>query len=492
MLTKGLLGEKAGQGFYKKIGRGADAKILTLDLQTLDYRDARPPALPSLQAAKTIDDVGARIRQLFLGRDRAGDFLRRALGPTLVYAAETASTIARSIDDVDRAMRWGFGWELGPFETWDAIGIRDVLDACNIAQPPALVSELLASGRTRFRDAPLPPARPNLLILQSARAQSRIVRSNAGASLIDLGDDVLAVELHSKMNTIGGDAIEMIHAGVIEAASNFAALVIGSEAPNFSAGANLTLVLLAAQDGDWDEIDAMVRAFQAATMALKTSVVPVVAAPGGLALGGGCEICLHTHRVQASAETYIGLVETGVGLIPAGGGTKEMLLRAMDTATERPHVQAAVARAFETMAFAKVSTSAADAKRLGYLRDDDRITMNRERVIADAKALALSAAEGYRPAMATGAIPVGGADLFATLAMGVHLASRAARSSDHDALIARKLAWVLTGGDAAHATTVSEQYVLDLEREAFLSLCGETKTLERIAFTLKTGKTLRN
>ncbi|HYN10225.1 MAG TPA: 3-hydroxyacyl-CoA dehydrogenase NAD-binding domain-containing protein [Vicinamibacterales bacterium] len=502
MVAAGLLGEKRGAGFYKKVIdiNGGESKILTLDTSAVGagtsasepYVTNRPPKLPALEAVASAP-VASRLRSLFVAKDRAGALLRRTLGPTLIYAARVAPEVASSIDDVDRAMRWGFGWELGPFETWDAIGIETVLDSCEVPDPPPLVRDLLASGRKQFRDAPLPPAQPGLLILQSARARSKVVRQNAGASLVDLDDGVLCVEFHSKMNALGGDAIEMLQAGVREAAANFSALVVGNDAEHFSAGANLMLLLLEAQEGNWDEVDLMVRSFQGATMALKTSPVPAVAAPGGLALGGGCEVCLHTDRVQAAAETYIGLVEVGVGLIPAGGGSKEMLLRAVDGTDAGGDTGQNVQSAFATMAFARVSTSGADARRLGYLRDVDGVTMNRERVLADAKDVALRRVrEGYQPPTPRSVVPVGGADLLAVLSLGVHLAHRAGRISDHDALIGRKLAWILSGGDLPHRTTVSEQYLLDLEREAFLSLCGERKTLERIGYTLKTGKLLRN
>ena len=430
------------------------------------------------------------MRELFLGRDRTGDLLRRTLGPTLVYAASIAPEIARSIDDVDRAMRWGFGWDLGPFELWDAIGVRAVVGACGVTDLPPAVKSLLDAGRDRFRDAPLAPAGPGLRVLQSAKHARPPIRTNAGASLVDLGDGVLCVEFHSKLNTIGGDTLEMLHAGLADAA-NATALVIGSEADTFSAGANLMLLLLHAQEGDWDEIDQMVRAFQRTTMAIKTSPVPVVAAPAGLALGGGCEICLHADRVQAAAETYIGLVEAGVGLIPAGGGTKEMLLRAIDRAGAHDAGDE-VRAAFEVMARGTVATSADDARRLGYRRDVDGCSMNRERVIGDAKAVALDRARGYRPAVRRTAIPIGGADQYALLSLGLHLAHRAGHASDHDVLVGRALARVITGGDVPHRATVSEDHLLDLEREAFLRLCGERKTLERIGYTLKSGKTLRN
>jgi len=464
MIERGLLGDKAGRGFYQRVKGEAGSTILVLDPATLEYRPQTSPKLPSLEAGRSISDVGARIRALFLGKDRAGDILRQTLGPTLAYVAQIATDIASAPDEIDHAMQWGFGWELGPLATIAAIGPENI---------PGLANRPVATPR---RSAPL----------------KRIVKSNDGASLVDLGDDVLGVEFHSKLNTIGGDAIAMLHAGVAEATRNFAALVVGNDADNFSAGANLMLILLEAQEGNWDEIDAMVRAFQEATLALKYSTVPVVAAPAGLALGGGCEVCLHCDRVRAAAETYMGLVEVGVGLLPAGGGTKEMLLRAVDGATAGDAFPA-IQRAFETIGFGKVSTSGAHAQQLGYLREADAITMNRARVMDDAKRDALARARsGYQPPVARTAVPVGGPDTFATLSLGIHLARRAGRISDHDATIGRHIARVLAGGDVAHRTTVSERQLLDLEREAFLKLCGEPKTLERISYTLKTGKTLRN
>ncbi len=494
LVGRGWVGEKAGRGFYRRERREDGSEILVLDPATMEYRPPQPVKLPSLEAARSIDDPARRIRTLFLGRDRVGEFLRATLGPTLVYAARVAPDIAHSIDDVDRAMRWGFGWELGPFETWDAIGVREVLDACQVSTPPPLVEEVLARGANRFRESGLPPAGPDLLILTAARASGRVLGRNPGASLVDLGDGVLAVALHSKMNTIGADTVEMLHRGLKEASRNFAALVVATEAANFSAGANLMLLLLEAQEGNWDEIDRMVRAFQQVNLALRYADVPVVVAPVGLCLAGGCEIALHADRVQAAAEAYIGLVEVGVGLIPAGGGCKEMLARAMEAIPQGTNVDPLpyVQRAFETIALAKVSTSAPDARRLGYLRDLDRITMNAERLVADAKALALARVqEGYQPPPRRRLL-VGGEPLGAALKLGVHLAWRAGRISDHDALIGRKLAWVMSGGALPHATMVDEQYVLDLEREAFVSLLGEAKTRERIVYTLKTGKPLRN
>jgi 3-hydroxyacyl-CoA dehydrogenase len=461
MLERGMTGEKAGQGFYKRIkGKDGESEILTLDPATLEYRQRISPRLGALDAAAPIADVRERTKTLLQGKDKVGQFLRDTLEPVIEYAATVAPSIANSTADIDRVMRWGFGWELGPFELMDAAA---------------------ASPST-------------LQILKSAKQRSRIVKTNPGASLVDLGDGVLCVEFHSKMNAIGGDTIQMLQAGVREAERNFAALVVGNEAPNFSAGANLMLVLLEAQEENWEDIDQIVRAFQQATMTLRYSAVPVIVAPAELTLGGGCEISLHGDRVQAAAETYMGLVEVGVGLIPAGGGTKEMAARAAEampagTTDFLPPIQ----RAFETIAFARVSTSAPDAQRLGYLRPVDSFTMNTERLIADAKARALQrVSEGYQPPPSRVDIPVGGDAVLAPLKLGIHLAWRAGRISDHDVLIGRKLATIMAGGTLPHPSTVTEQQLLDLEREAFLSLLGERKTQERIQHTLKTGKPLRN
>ena len=503
LIERGWIGEKAGQGFYKKVasrspaasaGAGGEAQILTLDPASLSYRTRVPARLSSLDAVRSVEDVGSRIKALFHGPDRVGAFLRSTLGATLVYAARVAPEISSSIDDVDRAMRWGFGWELGPFETWDAIGVREVLAAAPQGPVPSLADDVLRAGRNRFRDGSLPAQNPRLQILKAAKDRQRVVRANPGASLVDIGDGVLAVEFHSKMNAIGGDTLQMLNAGIQEATASFQALVVGNDAPHFSAGANLMLLLLEAQEANWAEIELMVRAFQGATQALRRAEVPVVSCPAGLAIGGGCEIVLHTDRVQAAAETYIGLVEAGVGLIPAGGGTKEMLARATESLPSGDaDLLPAVQRVFETIGFAKVSTSAEHARELGYLRPVDGLTMNRERAMTDAKAVALErASRGYRPAPPRTSITVGGDDVRAALNLGVHLAWRAGRITDHEALVGRVLAGILSGGSLAHRTSVDEQYILDLEREAFLKLCGERKTLERIQHTLKTGKPLRN
>ncbi len=501
MVEKGMTGEKAGQGFYKRIKNASgESEILTLDPNTLEYRPRQSPKLGSVEAGRTITDVGERIRTLFGAKDKAGQLLRDTLAPALVYTARVTPVIAHSPDDVDRVMRWGFGWERGPFEIADAIGIQQVLDAAETSAPdvmkngvPEVWQSALAGGWNHLRAGEVAPAAPDLQILRAAKERSKIVRKNAGASLVDLGDGVLAVEFHSKMNAIGGDTIQMLQEGVREASKNFTALVVGNDALHFSAGANLMLVLLEAQEANWDEIDLMVRAFQQSTMALRYADVPVIVAPAGLALGGGCEIVLHADRVQAAAETYMGLVEVGVGLIPAGGGTKEMVARAAEARIGSDDLLPVVQRAFETIAFAKTSTSAPDAQRIGYLQPTDAYTMNRERLLSDAKARALlRVREGYQPPVPRKAIPVGGDTIAAPLKLGVHLAHRAGRISDHDALIGRKLATIMAGGSLPHASMVTERHLLDLEREAFLSLVAERKTQERMAHTLKTGKPLRN
>jgi len=502
LVARGWIGEKAGQGFYKK-ERGQDGStIRTLDPAAMDYRPRQSARLGALDAARTIDDPAERVRNLFAARDTVGEFMRATLGRTLIYAAEVAASIAHTVDDVDRAMRWGFGWDQGPFELWDAIGVEVVLDACgsdDLSAParawaglPSRSGGFEAAPR-RFRTTGVLQAAPDLQLLGMAKQRDHVVKQNAGASLVDLGDGVLAVEFHSKLNTIGGDTVGMLRAGVTEASQRFDGLVVGNDAVNFCAGANLMLVLLEAQEGNWDEIDLMVRGFQQAVLGLRYSPVPVVVAPTGLTLGGGCEMVLHADRVQAAAETYMGQVEVGVGLIPAGCGTKELTVRAVDATAPGTDPLSLLQRAFETIGFGKVSTSAADATRLGLLREVDGITMNRERLMADAKATALERVrDGYRTPAPRTAIPVGGEDTRAALDLGIHLAHRGGRISDHDALIARKLGRIMTGGDLPHPTTVTEQYLLNLEREAFLSLCGEARTLERIRHTLKTGRTLRN
>ncbi|MDA1093183.1 MAG: 3-hydroxyacyl-CoA dehydrogenase NAD-binding domain-containing protein [Acidobacteria bacterium] len=499
LVERGWIGEKAGQGFYKNERGPQGSHILTLDPATMEYRPQQSSRLPGVDAARTIEDPAARLRALFGARDSVGSFMRATLGQTLLYAAEVAPQIAHRPDDVDRAMRWGFGWDQGPFELLDVLGVDTVLaadgreDLTPDARRWASLQPTTDGTARRFRSSPLPPAGPGLQLLDLAKRDGAVVKRTAGASLVDLGDGVLAVEFHSKLNTIGSDTVQMLTGGVVEAAERFAGLVVGNDAPNFCAGANLMLVLLEAQEGNWDEIDLMVRGFQRAILGLRYSPVPVVVAPAGLTLGGGCEMVLHGDRVQAAAESYMGQVEVGVGLIPAGCGTKELTMRAIDATVRGTDPLPRLQHAFELIGFGTVSTSASHAKQLGLMRDVDGITMNRERLMSDAKATVLDRVrDGYQAPPRRTAIEVGGEDQRAALDLGIHLALRGGRITDHDALIARKIAHIMTGGDLPHATSVSEQYLLDLEREAFLSLCGERATLERIGHTLKTGKTLRN
>jgi 3-hydroxyacyl-CoA dehydrogenase len=399
-------------------------------------------------------------------------------------------------------MRWGYGFTLGPFELWDTLGVPDTVermrrDACAI---PDSVERMLASGaRTFYTDADREgepgtryfdllaggyvdlEQRPGVIVLGDIKRARGVVKASSGASLVDLGDGVLCLEFHSKMNALGEDTVQMVACALDQVAAGFAALVVANDGENFSVGANLMMVLQAAQKGDWGALDAAIRHMQAACMAMKYAARPVVASPFGMALGGGCELVLHAGRAQAAAETYMGLVETGVGLIPAGGGCKEMLLRL-----------GSAKRAFDLIGFAKVSESGAHARELGFLRNSDGLTMNRERLTADAKAAALAMVAAWSPGVPRQDIAVEGDAGYAALKMGMKIAAEGGYISDYDTVVGEKLAYVLSGGRLTGTQQVSEQYLLDLEREAFLSLCGNPKTQERMQYMLKNGKALRN
>jgi 3-hydroxyacyl-CoA dehydrogenase len=514
MLERGLLGNKTKSGFYRKQkGEGDKREIWTLDTATIDYRPSEKVKLPSLDMAKNIEDVAERIKALTWGKDRVGAFLWKTLAKTLTYAAKRIPEIADNVVEVDRAMRWGFAWELGPFEVWDAIGLeKSVLRMKEEGKEvPANVEQMIASGATSFykkehgqqlyfdfasgKYVPL-VEQPGVLVLKSIKEQTGVIKKNAGASLIDIGDGVACLEFHSKMNAIGGDTLQMLKFALAEVEKNFVGLVVGNQGTNFCVGANIMLMLMEAQEENWEELDLMVRVFQNATMSLRYSPKPVVVAPFQMVFGGGCEMVLHADRVRAAAETYIGLVEVGVGIIPAGGGTKEMLVRALDAipkgaddADPFPFVK----RAFETIALAKVATSAEEARSFGFLTADDTLSMNTDRLIADAKkeVLSLAASSYVAPQQRTDVLAMGNSAL-STLKLGIHQMKRAGYISDHDAEIGTQLARILTGGDLNHPTRVSEQYLLDLEREAFLKLVSMRKTQDRIAAMLKTGKPLRN
>jgi 3-hydroxyacyl-CoA dehydrogenase len=521
MIKRGWLGDKTGGGFYKKVKQGGESEILTLDWQKMEYRPRQKAKFPSIEAGKGIEDTRERLRALLapaLGGkgdgktgDKANRLLWSSLSQTCLYAARRMPEISHSVVDLDRAVRWGFAWELGPFEVWDAVGVErmaKVLEREGQELPP-LVRKVLDSptksfyesekGTARYFDLaaqslkPVPEP-PGIVILKSLKDRSGVVQKNVGASLIDLGDGVLCCEFHSKMNSIGGDLLAMIHAGIARLSSDFDAMVIGNQAANFSVGANLMLVLISAQEGEWDDIHMAVRQFQRVNMAIKYAPRPIVAAPQGMALGGGCEVSLHAARVHAAAEAYLGLVETGVGLIPGGGGTKEMLIRANERSAggEDLDLFHALKPVFENIAMARVSSSGEDARALGYLRPSDLIAMNRDRQIADAKQTALALLRaGYHPP-APAQIRVLGEEFLSGAKLAIHMMIRGGYASEYDGAVGRKLANVLAGGAITAPQLVPEQYVLDLEREAFVSLCGERKTQERIAHTLKTGKPLRN
>jgi 3-hydroxyacyl-CoA dehydrogenase len=518
MMRRGWLGEKTGGGFYRRVkGAGGESEILTLDWKTMEYRPQQKAKFRSIEAGKAIDDTRQRLQMLLgpaldgSGGDKANKFIWSALSETCLYAARRVPEIANTVVDVDRALRWGFGWELGPFEIWDAIGVERMAKALEPSgkQMPPLIAKLLGSpkksfyesekGTTRYFDLAsnaLAPVfePPGILILKSLKDRTPVIQENSGASLIDLGDGVLCCEFHAKMNAIGGDITSMLNAGIARLETEFEAMVIGNQAANFSAGANLMLLLLTAQEGEWDDIHLAVRQFQRVNMAIKYAPRPVVTAPQGMALGGGCEMNLHAARIHATAEAYIGLVEVGVGLIPAGGGSKEMLIRANEHAAggDTLDLTHALRPIFESIATAKVSSSAEEARSLGYLRPSDLISMNRDRQIADAKQTALAMVRaGYHPP-APAEVRVLGEEFYALAKLAIHGMVRGEFATEFDSVVARKLAYVLAGGSITAAQTVPEQYILDLEREAFVSLCGERKTQERISHTLKTGKPLRN
>ncbi len=525
MARRGWLGDKTGQGFYKRVKGEGEREIQTLDANTMEYRARQKARFASLEAGKAIEDTSERLRALIgpllegQKGDKAQQFVWGALSETCLYAARRVPEISDRVVDVDRALRWGFAWELGPFEVMDAIGVKAF--AAQVQKEgralPPVVERLLGSGRKGFYEsekgattvfdiasgaAKKVEEPKGVLILRSLKDAGREVERNSGASLIDLGDGVVCCEFHSKMNSIGGDLIAIIQKGLKRLETDFDAMVIANQAVNFSVGANLMLVLVGAQEQEWDELHLAVKQLQNANLAIKYAPKPVVVAPQGMALGGGCEFSLHGAKIQAAAEAYMGLVEAGVGLIPGGGGSKEMLIRANEHAAggEDLDLFHALKPVFETIAMAKVGTSAEECRELGFLRRDDGVSMNRDRLVGDAKEAALALVRaGYKAPAAswqegaqTTQIKVLGEQFLAGAKLAIHMMQRGGYASEHDAVVGRKLANILAGGPLSAPQMVSEQYVLDLEREAFVSLCGERKTQERIAHTLKTGKPLRN
>lgn len=525
MMKRGWLGDKTGQGFYKKVRGEGEKEILALNLKAMEYRPRQKAKFGSLEIGKAIEDTRERLQALvgplLEGQkgDRAQQFIWGGLSEMCLYAARRVPEISDGVVDVDRAMRWGFGWELGPFEMMDAIGLKafaaQVQKEGRAIAP--VIEKVLASGRKGFYESEKGATTvfdictggtkkieepKGVTILKSLKEAGREIEKNSGASLIDLGDGVVCCEFHAKMNAIGADLIAMMHKGLKRLETDFDAMVIANQAVNFSVGANLMLVLVAAQEQEWDELHMAVKQFQNVNLAIKYAPKPVVVAPQGMALGGGCEVSLHGAKIQAAAEAYIGLVETGVGLIPGGGGSKEMLIRANEHAVggEDLDLFHALKPVFEAIAMAKVGTSAEECRDLGYLRREDGVSMNRDRLVSDAKQAALALARGVYKAPAAswqeGAqatqIKVLGEEFLAGAKLAIHMMVRGSYASEYDAHVGRKLAYILAGGPLSASQMVSEQYVLDLEREAFVSLCGEKKTQERIAHTLKTGKPLRN
>jgi len=513
MLEKKLLGDKTAAGFYKK-SKDAEGNrvILELDLDTFEYKPQQKTKFPSLEAAKQIEDLPKRVKTLVWGEDRVGQFLWNTASRISRYAANRIPEIADTVVEIDNALKWGFGWEIGVFEAWDAIGVKESVERMRAeGQPiPQNVDKMLASGATSFYkdengsrsfydvvkgEYRAVPERPGVTILKELKARTGVIKSNPGASLIDLGDGVSCLEFHSKMNSIGGDTVQMMHYAIDEVEKNWTGLVVGNQGGNFCAGANIMMVLLAAQEEEWDDLNMAVNALQRAVMRLRYSSKPVVTAPYGLTLGGGCEIAMHGNKTRAAAETYMGQVEVGVGLIPAGCGTKEMTMRAMDAAAKVPDADplAFLKKTFELLGMGKVATSAQEARAWGLLRDSDSISMNGDRLIQDAKQEVLNlAASGFVAPVPREDILVLGESAQAAMKLALHMMKRGGFISDHDELIGKKLANVVSGGSMNHKAYVSEQYLIDLEREAFVSLCGERKTQERIAAMLKTGKPLRN
>ena len=535
MLERKWLGDKTKQGFYKKEGKDAEGRDLrhVLDWQTLDYKPSMRPKFPAIEIAKNVESTHARIAQLLhadVTKDKAAAFYWPLLTELFTYSANRVPEIADNLVEIDQAMKTGFNWELGPFEMFDAAGVKATTEKMRAAGVPisANVEKLLAYAEKHGEanpawykdDASVPSGRlffdpvsgaykpvvtaDGVTSLGVIKKANGVVKKNPGASVIDLGDGVAGIELHSKMNALGDDIVNLITQTLkptSEIVGNFEAFVITGDSANFSVGANLMQLLLGVQEEEWDEVEMAVRAFQNMTQAIKFCPRPVVVAPYGMCLGGGVEIALHAAARQPHSELYMGLVEAGVGLIPGGGGCKEMTIRSVEAGSSiRPDARGegveifeALKKNFETIAMAKVSTSAAEARSMGFFKASDGLTMNRERLLTDAKTKARAIADaGYSAPIVRTDIPAPGESVLATLKLAVWTMREGQYISDHDAKIANWVAYALCGGKVTPGTPVTEQYLLDLEREAFLSLCGEKKTQERIAFTLKTGKPLRN
>lgn len=504
MLKKGWLGSKSGQGFYRKKGK----EILELNLVAMEYQPRRKLKSAAIEQCRLETDWNQKLRLLYAD-DRAGSLLWNILTPVLLYSAEKLDEIAPHIAAVDQAMKWGFGWELGPFEMWDALGLKESVERLQKSgkSVPHWVTDMLEIGCSSFYKEeagdiyyyhngeyrPLEENR-NILNVKKLKQTKGVIKKNSGASLVDLDDGVALLEFHSPHNAIGPDILQMIHAAIDEVEKNYKGLVIGNEGKNFCVGANLGMILMEAQDDNLFEVDFIVKQFQQAMMKIKYSAKPVVAAPFGMALGGGAEVCLHAAQIQAAQETYIGLVETGVGLIPGGGGNKELYMKTLKGMPEGVDfdLQKVANKVFETIAMAKVSGSAAEAVRLNFLNRSDGISTNSSYLLHDAKQVVLTLSEkGYKPPQRQ-KVPVTGETGYAALLLAAQSMLYSGYISEHDLKIAKKLAYVIAGGNVPFATMVDEQYLLDLEREAFISLVTETKSMQRMQHMLLKGKPLRN
>ncbi len=507
---KNWLGDKTKQGFYKKVkdDKGKSV-ILTLDLESLEYKEKEKVKFAALEELKQISGLEKKMAHLLNRKDGVGEFMRRSFFPLFAYASMRIPEISDHLFQIDQAVCAGFAWELGPFETWDAFGLKKGLEGMKEMglEPAPWIEEMVKGGNERFYQVKdgkkqyyniesksyLPiPGQDDFIILENLR-ESKKIWSNSGASIFDLGDGVLNVGFHTKMNTMGSEVIQGIHKAIDLAETEYEGLVIGNQGANFSAGANLGLIFMFAIEQEFDEIDFMVRQFQQTIMRVRYSSAPVVVAPHGLTLGGGCEMTMHADKVQAAAETYIGLVELGVGVIPGGCGTKEMVLRVSDSFEPGDAELNNLQNAFMDIAMAKVATSAYEAYDMRILQDKDRVSINKNRQIFDAKNLVMGMLEsGYVPPTKRKDIRVLGKEAIALFEAGINGMLMAKYISEHDAKVARKLAFVMAGGDLSYPMNVDEDYLLNLEREAFVSLTGEKKTLERIQAVLKTGRPIRN
>jgi len=510
MLEKGWLGNKSGQGFYKRVKSEKGKEKLVLDYKTMEYRPSQKVKYPSLDAAKAASGAD-KAKALIYAEDRAGQFAWKVTSESLLYAAKRIPEIADDVYNIDNAMRWGFNWDAGPFEAWDALGVEEsVARMKKEGKPlPLMVKKLLAAkgksfyrkkaGSLSFFDPKTSKykkvaEKPEIILLPSLKERKKEVKSNAGASLVDMGDGVACLEFHTFMNAIGQEIIEMIHESLKIVEKDFVGMVIGNHAERFSVGANLLMLVGEIAKSNWAGINGAIKAFQDAMMAMKYSEKPIVAAPHGMALGGGCEVCLSSHRIVAALESYMGQVEIGVGLLPGAAGNKEVYLRCIEGIPDGVSVDLLpfLRKAFENIAMAKVSTSAEEARKLGFLRPTDRVVANVDHLLYEAKQTVLGMLQaGWKPPRPK-LIPVAGDGGRAAIKYMANTMRMGGFITEYEEFIAGKLAYILTGGDVLSGAMVTEQQMLDLEREAFVSLCGEKKTQERITAMLKTNKPLRN